>query len=262
MRSFQNSRNASGYEIAYAIALFLMLAGIAVAWLYAVEPFRSITMVLLAVLVGTLSLLLAMRLGDDSRNVPAASAASNILPHTLSWNDVVAAIADPAIVIDQPLVVLEFNQPAQALFERLRKGLPLEHVNRDPELLDAVASAFTTGERRTARLVRRGGFERRLRANVTPLGKSDGQAQALLVTFQDQSEQHRLLEMRSDFIANASHELRTPLASVRGFIETLQGPAKNDASARDRFLSIMAGQAERMTRLIDDLLLLDRKSVV
>jgi len=64
--------------------------------------------------------------------------------------------------------------------------------------------------------------------------------------------------MRTDFIANASHELRTPLASVRGFIETLQGPARNDEAARARFLAIMAEQAERMTRLIDDLLLLSR----
>ena len=83
-------------------------------------------------------------------------------------------------------------------------------------------------------------------------------AAAVLITIHDQSEQHRLLEMRTDFIANASHELRTPLASVRGFIETLQGPARNDEAARERFLAIMADQAERMTRLIDDLLLLSR----
>jgi two-component system phosphate regulon sensor histidine kinase PhoR len=67
-----------------------------------------------------------------------------------------------------------------------------------------------------------------------------------------------MLEMRTDFVANASHELRTPLASVRGFIETLQGPARNDEAARQRFLPLMAEQAERMTRLIDALLLLSR----
>ena len=69
----------------------------------------------------------------------------------------------------------------------------------------------------------------------------------------------RLVEaMRSDFVANASHELRTPLASLSGFIETLQGPARNDAPARDRFLAIMKEQATRMARLIDDLLSLSR----
>ena len=64
--------------------------------------------------------------------------------------------------------------------------------------------------------------------------------------------------MRADFVANASHELRTPLASLRGFVETLQGAAKDDAQARERFLKVMGEQAERMTRLIDDLLSLSR----
>ena len=64
--------------------------------------------------------------------------------------------------------------------------------------------------------------------------------------------------MRVDFIANASHELRTPLASLLGFIETLQGPARNDERARGRFLGIMREQAQRMARLVDDLLSLSR----
>jgi two-component system phosphate regulon sensor histidine kinase PhoR len=64
--------------------------------------------------------------------------------------------------------------------------------------------------------------------------------------------------MRADFVANASHELRTPLASIAGFIETLQGHAKDDAAARERFLAIMASEADRMRRLIDGLLSLSR----
>jgi two-component system phosphate regulon sensor histidine kinase PhoR len=72
------------------------------------------------------------------------------------------------------------------------------------------------------------------------------------------SEQDRLTRMRADFVANASHELRTPLASLRGFVETLQGAAKDDAQARERFLKVMGEQAERMTRLVDDLLSLSR----
>ena len=64
--------------------------------------------------------------------------------------------------------------------------------------------------------------------------------------------------MRADFVANASHELRTPLASLIGFIATLRGPAADDPPAQARFLEIMAEQAERMNRLIDDLLSLSR----
>src|ERR1700676_4745785 len=64
--------------------------------------------------------------------------------------------------------------------------------------------------------------------------------------------------MRADFIANASHELRTPLASLSGFIDTLQGPARDDPAAREKFIGIMKTQANRMARLIDDLLSLSR----
>ena len=81
---------------------------------------------------------------------------------------------------------------------------------------------------------------------------------AILITFRDQTTTDKLAQMRADFIANASHELRTPLASLRGFVETLQGPARDDPAAREKFLNIMASQAARMTRLIDDLLSLSR----
>jgi two-component system phosphate regulon sensor histidine kinase PhoR len=80
----------------------------------------------------------------------------------------------------------------------------------------------------------------------------------MLMTFHDQTPLRRVEEMRADFVANASHELRTPLAALSGFIDTLQGSAKNDAKTRERFLGIMQSQASRMARLIDDLLSLSR----
>ena len=80
----------------------------------------------------------------------------------------------------------------------------------------------------------------------------------VLLTFRDLTPLRRVEEMRADFVANASHELRTPLAALSGFIETLQGPAREDVKARERFLAIMQEQARRMARLIDDLLSLSR----
>ena len=64
--------------------------------------------------------------------------------------------------------------------------------------------------------------------------------------------------MRVDFIASASHELRTPLASLLGFIETLRGHARTDPAAQEKFLGIMQSQAERMQRLVADLMSLSR----
>ena len=99
--------------------------------------------------------------------------------------------------------------------------------------------------------------ERSFDVTVAPLDLS-GEDPALVLTLRDLTEARRVERMRADFVANASHELRTPLASLLGFVETLQGPARDDPRARARFLAIMAEQARRMARLVDDLLSLSR----
>ncbi|KAB2848312.1 MAG: hypothetical protein F9K44_11185, partial [Hyphomicrobiaceae bacterium] len=96
-------------------------------------------------------------------------------------------------------------------------------------------------------------------ALVTPLPpQPSAEAPALLLTIRDLTGEAQLSRMRADFVANASHELRTPLASLKGFVETLQGAAKDDPVARVQFLKIMQQQAERMSRLVEDLLSLSR----
>ncbi len=93
---------------------------------------------------------------------------------------------------------------------------------------------------------------------VTSEARDGARPDYILIVLRDLTEERRLERLRADFVANASHELRTPLASVLGFIETIQGPARNDPAARERFLDIMLTQARRMSRLIDDLLSLSR----
>jgi two-component system phosphate regulon sensor histidine kinase PhoR len=112
------------------------------------------------------------------------------------------------------------------------------------------------------RFSERGAIERFFVAHCGPVRlprrDQDGRADFLLIRLRDETEIVRLDRMRGDFIANASHELRTPLASLTGFVETLLGPAKNDEANRERFLKIMLEQAQRMSRLVDDLLSLTR----
>ncbi len=87
---------------------------------------------------------------------------------------------------------------------------------------------------------------------------ADGPGAPLFLLLSDRTRERGLDRMRQDFVANASHELRTPLTSLIGFIETLRGPAAGDAEASQQFLGIMAEQADRMQRIIADLLSLSR----
>ncbi len=179
---------------------------------------------------------------------------------TVAWQTIVDALPAPAIALDAAGIVRHHNAAASELFPTLATGQPISHVSRNPAFMDAVEQLAHMSKPVTVELIERVPVERRFYATlarVAPREIAPGLPQAL-ITFRDTTEQDKLVQMRTDFIANASHELRTPLSALRGFIETLQGPARDDPKARERFLTIMATQAERMTRLIDDLLSLSR----
>ncbi len=198
---------------------------------------------------------------DETARVARGGAAGQpSLGNDGAWHMVVDAVPEPAVVLDGAGYVMHANRMAEDLFGARRRGGHVASMSRDPELLEAVDKALASGETAAVELHERVPVERRLLATVAPLERSRSSvaAPALLISFRDLSEQDRLARMRADFVANASHELRTPLASLRGFVETLQGAAKDDAQARERFLKVMSEQAERMTRLIDDLLSLSR----
>ena len=176
-----------------------------------------------------------------------------------SWRAVVDAIPTAALALDAAGTLVHHNRLAAEMFPKIKSGQPMSQVSRSPDLLVAVDRALTSEERIDVDLVERVPVERRVAATVSRLARSGAPySPHVLITFRDLTEQDRLAQMRADFIANASHELRTPLASLRAFVETLQGPARDDVNARTRFLTLMASQAERMTRLIDDLLSLSR----
>ncbi|MCK8784753.1 ATP-binding protein [Roseomonas sp. NAR14] len=129
---------------------------------------------------------------------------------------------------------------------------------RHPVLAEAADRVLADNTPQFADLVLPVPVARDLSMQVIPLAPDRPDGGRLLVLLADRTRERLVERMRADFVANASHELRTPLASLLGFIETLRGPAEDDAEARHRFLGIMAGQAERMQRLIDDLLGLSR----
>ena len=180
-----------------------------------------------------------------------------ILPTGFSLATLIQALPHPVVVVSADLRVLAGNDPARDTLPALRLGGPLVLALRDPTVLDAIRRVNGGGEREIVRWRDRVPIERTFEVTVAALPQPDGD-RVVVLTINDLTEVYRIERMRADFIANASHELRTPLASLLGFVETLQGPAKDDAVARTRFLGIMGDQARRMARLVDDLLSLSR----
>jgi two-component system phosphate regulon sensor histidine kinase PhoR len=168
---------------------------------------------------------------------------------------------DPAVLLDRAGRVIHLNAAAAQLAPALRKNELAQFALRSPEIITALREAIATSELRRTAYLDQVPVDRWMELIITPVPVPTlfgGTEKCMLMTFHDQTPLRRVEEMRADFVANASHELRTPLAALSGFIDTLQGPAKEDAKARERFLGIMHTQATRMARLIDDLLSLSR----
>ncbi|PWV99946.1 two-component system phosphate regulon sensor histidine kinase PhoR [Hoeflea marina] len=179
---------------------------------------------------------------------------------------VLAALDLPVVLIDRETTVVHQNAAARIHLGTFPERAALAARIRSPAILDMVARVIADGDTRTVELVEKVPSERwfEVRAAAVSGDAAEGDATGrtgaslFVLSFRDLTEARRLDRMRSDFVANASHELRTPLASLMGFVETMQGPARDDAKARERFLGIMLDQASRMSRLIDDLLSLSR----
>ena len=172
--------------------------------------------------------------------------------------DVVQRLPDPVIVTDQNGRIVAANQALETLFGTAEPRKHLASLIRAPQVLESLDAALAGKGSQRAEFSMMGTPEQNFQAYIAPVEGEENKPRAALIVLQDMTKAKRVEQMRADFVANASHELRTPLASLTGFIDTLRGHAKDDPEARDRFLGIMAEQAARMRRLIDDLLSLSR----
>ncbi|MGE0254846.1 MAG: ATP-binding protein [Alphaproteobacteria bacterium] len=176
----------------------------------------------------------------------------------------VEALPDPLLALDGSRRIVLANPAARRLLEGGRRdaaseGRDLSAVLRPPALLGAVDAVLAGRGEQTTEFTLAGAVERAFAARVEPVADAgDDGGPRVLVVLRDVTADRRGDALRVDFVANVSHELRTPLASLVGFIETLQGPARDDAAARTRFLALMDQQAKRMARLVADLLSLSR----
>jgi two-component system phosphate regulon sensor histidine kinase PhoR len=170
---------------------------------------------------------------------------------------VLERLPDPVIVLDQARAVRRTNEAAREAF-----GAEIAAVLRNPHLRAAIDRGLSARVPQAADLSLPVPVRREVHASVVPLSPPMSDGGCLIVVLSDRTRERAIERMRADFVAHAGHELRTPLASLIGFIDTLRGPAADDPQAQQRFLQIMAEQAARMNRLIDDLLSLSRIELV
>jgi two-component system, OmpR family, phosphate regulon sensor histidine kinase PhoR len=179
---------------------------------------------------------------------------------------IVDGLPDPLIAVDRQRRIVRTNLAARALLGPVVGERDLSTAFRQPQLLAAIDGLLETGldgnytgpDQTAVELVLSGPPELDMIAHLRRLPRAAADGSLALVVLHDTTALRRAERMRADFVANASHELKTPIAGLAGFIETLRGPARDDAGARERFLGIMAEQADRMRRLVDDLLMLSR----
>jgi two-component system phosphate regulon sensor histidine kinase PhoR len=200
-------------------------------------------------------------MADDMRRLArsANQRAELVLRLRRADEAIVERLPDPLIVLDGSGTALRANAAARALFGAGRGGVgDVAVLLRHPALADALDAARAGEGAREADITLPVPVMRELRVQIIAMDPPLSDGGRMVLVLSDRTRERAVERMRADFVTNASHELRTPLASLIGFIETLRGPAQDDAEARTRFLGIMAEQAERMRRLIDDLLGLSR----
>lgn len=173
----------------------------------------------------------------------------------------VDTIPDILLLLDNDNRVVRTNRAARSIFGQNLAKKSLKEVIPNENLLSAVYAVVEDMKGREIEFRIEDPSTRDFRAIIERFPVPSSGGISTVITLTDVTEMKRGEQMRADFVANASHEIRTPLASIIGFIETLQGPAKDDAEAQEQFLKLMNDQAQRMSRLVQDLLTLSKVEV-
>lgn len=225
-------------------------------YLLAVDRISASLFVILSCIMVIVSAFAPVRTASQRR--AAVSAAVGAQEEAAIYAAALDGVPEPVLLVDRRGAVRHANRQYRRVLGPMQPGASVLIRFRSPEVVDMVQTALAGGRPEPVEMVERSPREHWFMVSMVALSARADNQPLYLLHFRDLSELRRAERMRTDFIANASHELRTPLASLAGFIETLAGPAREDAVARERFLSIMHDQAERMSRLIDDLLSLSR----
>ncbi len=198
----------------------------------------------------------------EAMNRMSAMLSERIATVTMQRNELeglLAAMNEGVIVVDRDERVVRINRAAGALFgvrPEDVQGRSIQEVIRNSDLQRFVSSLLVQDAPAEAEVEIHTGETRYLRASGTFLHEQ-GQ-RAMLIVLNDVTRLRQLENIRREFVSNVSHELKTPITSIKGFVETLIGGAKNDPADLDRFLAIILKHADRLNSIIEDILDLSR----
>lgn len=170
-----------------------------------------------------------------------------------AYHELMASLPDPVLIVRNARVAAA-NPAALGLLGDHITNEDVRVAIRHPSAAERLANSEIEHTGEPTLLIGVGRPDQRWELRITALSE-----QLKLVILSDQNSLYAADKMRTDFVANASHELRTPLAAIKGFVETLEDPeAGADKDTRARFLKIMYDEADRMQRLVEDLMSLSR----
>jgi two-component system phosphate regulon sensor histidine kinase PhoR len=185
-----------------------------------------------------------------------------IITHRNQLETVFSSMVEAVIAIDTEERVISLNDAAAELFDVDRKAAPgriVQQIVRNVNLQQQISHTLRNKECLEDEVILHDGDgDRFLQTNVVTLSNGLGENVGVLVVMNDVTKLRRLENVRRDFVANVSHELRTPITSIKGYVETLLDGALDIREDAERFLQIVLRQSERLTTIIDDLLVLSR----
>ena len=173
---------------------------------------------------------------------------------SVELESVIGHMINGLIAVDGQLRVVQMNNAAKHMLGVTGgvEGKPVLEATGNSRLEAGLQEAMEHEELVTLELpVRATPRHRLIRLYVSPL-EHENESIGAVALLEDITELRNLEQMRTDFAANVTHELKTPLTSIKGFVETLQAGAIEDPEMAKRFLDIISMEADRLTRLIND----------
>ncbi len=174
---------------------------------------------------------------------------------------ILASMAEGVLAVDTDERIISINLTGGQMLSVVPSravGRTIQEAIRQPDLQKFVARTLAASEPVETDIVLRSGATTLLRAHGAVLRDATGTRIGAVVVLNDVTRVRRLETLRRDFVANVSHELKTPITSIKGFVETLIQDRPKDPAEAERFLQIIARHADRLTAIIEDLLLLSR----